>query len=283
MRKILFAAFLLSSSVSFSQVRLGLFGGVSNYQGDMIQGAYVARFTKPAIGITGSYPISDRFALRAGFTYGKVAGDDKYNVESVRTRNLNFETKITEFALLGEFTVFSLDNIRWSPYVFGGVAVYHFNPYTEDSSGNRIFLQPLGTEGQGIDGYDKPYSLTQLALPFGGGVKYAISDRVQLGLEVGLRKTFTDYLDDVSTNYADEADLLAAKGPLAVELSYRTDELPGGSQAYPAKGAQRGGAKEKDWYYFSGLHLTFALGEGGGGFLGGGRGKRGYGCPSVPL
>ena len=277
MRKSLTLVLIFFSTVSFAQsFHVGVFGGISNYQGDLVDKFYVLRFTKPAIGITGNYDLSTRVTLRAGLTFGAVEGDDKYNRESVSFRNLNFKSKISELSLIGEFNVFSLDAIRWTPYAFGGVALFHFNPYTSDSANSKIFLKPLTTEGQGIAGYDtKPYSLTQLAIPLGGGIKYSISDNVRLGFEVGLRKLFTDHLDDVSTTYADEFDLIAARGPQAADLAYRGDELPGG-QPYPAKGAQRGGSKEKDWYYFTGLHLTFRLGAGGGG-----RGK--YGCPSVPL
>jgi hypothetical protein len=277
MRKSLTLLFVFFTTVSFAQsFHIGLFGGIANYQGDVVDKFYVMRFAKPAVGITGNYDISSRVTLRAGFTYGALEGDDKYNRESVSFRNLNFKTKISEFSLVGEFNVFNLESIRWTPYAFGGVAIFHFNPYTSDSAGNKVFLKPLSTEGQGIEGYNTdPYPLTQLALPFGGGIKYSISDNVRLGFEVGLRKLFTDHIDDVSTNYVDAADLLAARGQRAVDLAYRGDELPGGSP-YPAKGEQRGGAKQKDWYYFTGLHLTFRLGTGGGG-----KGK--YGCPAVPL
>ncbi|MES2880762.1 MAG: DUF6089 family protein, partial [Bacteroidota bacterium] len=140
-----------------------------------------------------------------------------------------------------------------------------------------VYLQPLNTEGQGIQGYpSQPYKLMQFAIPFGAGIKYAISDKVHLGLETGLRKTFTDYLDDLSTNYADANDLLAQRGQLSVDLAYRGDELPNGDINYPAKGQTRGGAKYKDYYYFTGLHLTFKLGNSEGG-----RTKSGIGCPTV--
>ncbi len=102
---------------------------------------------------------------------------------------------------------------------------------------NRVYLKPLSTEGEGLPGYPdrKPYSLTQLAIPFGGGVKFAITNDWHIGLEVGLRKLFTDYLDDVSSTYADPNDLLTAKGQLAVDLSYRGDEVVGGDPVYPTK------------------------------------------------
>jgi hypothetical protein len=262
---------LLLTICSFGQVSLGLFGGISNYQGDLVSEHYIGRFTKPAIGLTASYDYSDRFTFTAGLIFSKVMGDDKYNSKDyLKLRNLNFESRITEASIVAEYNVFNISSTRWSPYVFGGVAIYHFNPFTRDSSDNKVFLKPLSTEGQGLPGYPevKPYSLTQLAIPFGGGIKYALSDRVQVGLQVGFRKLFTDYLDDISGNYADAADLFAERGQQAVDYSYRGDEVAGGDPFYPTKGSQRGGAEEKDWYYFTGLHLRFQLGGGGGGSRG---------------
>lgn len=277
----LFLLFL--SNIVFSQsFHVGLFGGISNYQGDLTDKYYVGKLTKPAFGLTGMYEVSDRVSIRAGLTFAKIAGADQYlSKDYLRTRNLSFESNITEFSLLGEFNVFNLNSIRWTPYVFGGLAVFKFNPYTYDTTNTKYYLKPLSTEGQGLEQYPerKPYSLTQFAIPFGGGIKYAINDRLRLGLELGFRKTFTDYLDDVSTNYADAADLLAARGPKAVELAYRAGELPGGNTTYPAKGSQRGGSNQQDIYYFTGLHLTYRLG-GGDGFMGGGN-RKGLGCPIV--
>ena len=176
---------------------------------------------------------------------------------------------------MGEYTIFNLSEIRWSPYIFAGLAVYHFDPYTYDETGIQTYLKPLTTEGQGLQGYPKAYSLTQFSIPFGGGIKYAISERVHLWLEAGLRKTFTDYLDDVSTGYADPNDLLAGNGQRSVDLSYRGDEV--GFPDYPVKGFTRGNPESKDYYYFTGLHLSFALGSG----EGRGSGVKGYGCPKV--
>jgi hypothetical protein len=258
---------------SFAQFRLGIFGGLSNYQGDLVDKYY--KSSRGAFGITGTYQLSQRFSLRAGLTFAKVAGADSLNQQAdLRARNLSFQSSITEFSLVGEYNIFNIEQVRWTPYVFGGVAVFRFNPYTLDASGNEVFLQPLTTEGQGLPGYpNQPYRLTQFAIPFGGGVKYALSDRVQLGLELGLRKLFTDYLDDVSGNYADEADLLAGRGQQSADLAYRGDELPGGDPVAPGKGITRGSPKFKDYYYFTGLHLNIQLGES--------RDRSGLGCPKV--
>lgn len=267
----------LASLPALAQTEVGLFGGLSSYQGDLTEKPFA--LSKPAAGITLGFPVSQRFTVRAGLTFAKVAGADSlHEKDYLRERNLSFQSPLTELMVRGEYHLFNLENIRWTPYIFAGIAAYRFNPYTNDERGNRVYLKPLTTEGQGLPGYTtKPYSLTQVALPFGGGFRFAISDRTRLGMEMGFRKLFTDYLDDVSTNYAAADDLLAAHGQRAVDIAYRADEA-GGNPVYPAKGAQRGGAEQKDWYYFTGLHLTISLGEGGRGM-----GRRGgYGCPEVP-
>ncbi|MBA2745039.1 MAG: outer membrane beta-barrel protein [Flavisolibacter sp.] len=274
MKKILCLAFILSVSVtSFAQFRLGVFGGLSNYQGDLVDKPFQS--SRAAVGITGTFTLSQRFNIRTGITFGRVAAADSLsNSEVLRSRNLSFQSNIAEFSVLAEYNIFNIEQVRWTPYVFAGLALYHFDPFTYGQDGIQTYLQPLTTEGQGIEGYgSKPYNLTQIAIPFGGGIKYAISDRVHLGLELGLRKLFTDHLDDVSGNYADPGELVAARGPRSAELAYRGDEVAGGELLAPDKGAMRGSPKYKDYYYFTGLHLSFQLGNGGG--------DKGYGCPKV--
>ena len=272
---------IFSVMLAGAQLHVGGFAGVSNYQGDLTDKIYGSKMIRPALGVGLEYEFSDRFSLRSAFTYGKVAGDDKKNGSELKPRNLNFTTNIFEFGLTGEFRLLSLSELSWTPYVMAGVAFYNFDPYTEDAAGNKVFLKPLSTEGQGLSQYPnkKPYSNTQFAIPFGAGVKYQMTPDITVGFETGIRKLFTDYLDDVSTTYADEADLLAQRGPKSVELSYRADEVEGGTTAYPAKGSQRGNPKLNDWYYFTGLRFTIRLG--GGYNPSSANSKRNTGCPVV--
>jgi hypothetical protein len=286
MRKLVaFFPLLFISIISFSQVHIGVFAGTGNYQGDLVDGLFVQKLTRFSAGVTGQYELKDRLMLRTGLTFAQIAGSDKYNEKDyLKLRNLSFESNVLEFHVGAEFYTFSFENKRWSPYVFGGLAVYHYNPYVLTTDREKIFLRPLSTEGQGLSGYpdSRPYALTQLAIPFGAGIKFALNDKLRVGIETGWRKLFTDHLDDVSSNYADENDLRAARGELAVQLAYRGDEVPGGIQTYPLKGEQRGGADQKDWYYLTGITLSYRLG-GGGLFSGGGGGKGKYGCPKVPM
>ena len=280
--------FLILTSLSFSafsqNFHIGLFGGLSNYQGDLTDKFYVKNSSKAAAGINLQYELSDRVLLRGGFMYGKITGNDDFNTKTyLQLRNLDFTSSIAEVSVIAEYSIFNINNIRWTPYLFGGVALFRFNPYTHGLDHEKIFLKPLSTEGQGLEGYpeSRPYSLTQVALPFGGGFKYALNDNVRIGAEVGIRKTFTDYIDDVSTNYADPSNLLEQRGQQAVDFAYRGDEVIGGNPAYPTKGDQRGGAEQKDLYYFSGLTLSFRIGGGYGSTFAGKGGRSRLDCPKV--
>jgi hypothetical protein len=287
MQKILFILlFLFTLTSSRAQFQVGIFGGIANYQGDLVDQAY--QTPRGAIGATLNYEISGRLSIRGGFTYAKVAGADSLSKkQDLRLRNLSFQSSISEVSLVGEFNTFNMYERRWSPYLFAGLAAYHYNPYAYDRTGRKVFLKPLSTEGQDLPGYpdSKDYPLFQLAIPFGGGIKFDVNDRFRIAVEVGMRKLFTDYLDDVSGNYADPNDLLAQKGPESVDLSYRGDEVPGGNLNYPLKGEQRGSPKYKDFYYLTGIHISYRLPEGMNSSRGesySGRAKKArYGCPTV--
>ncbi len=268
MRKLLLVGVLLPLFTR-AQWKVNLFGGFSNYIGDLQSHSYTTQQSNGSFGAGLQYDLSGHFSVLSNLTYGRVSAADGYSDEAVlRARNLNFETVIGEWNLLLEYNLLDLRDHRLTPYVFAGVAVYHFNPYSYDTLGHKVYLRPLSTEGEGLSQYPdrKPYALTQMAIPFGGGIKFRVSDRVTIAYEIGLRKLFTDYLDDVSTRYVDRATLLAAKGPEAVEMAYRGNQLEGGS-AYPNEGAIRGASKYKDWYYMSGIRVTIALNDGTSGFL----------------
>jgi hypothetical protein len=279
-----FLLLLLSLQTSAQSWHIGISGGMANYNGDMLDKLYVMKQTNGYIGADVHYEISARIQLRAGFNFARVNGNDRYGSKDyLQKRNLNFESAISEFSLGAEFFLFDLSEEKMSPYLFASLAYFHFNPYTYDSSGKKTFLSRLSTEGQGLYPDRKKYSLSQIAIPVGGGLRVSITDNIRIGFELGFRKLFTDYLDDVSTTYADYNDLLSAKGPVAVGLAYREDELPGGNPLYPDKGTQRGNYKQKDTYYFTGLTISYRLGYGGGSMFNS-PGKKGkYGCPTVPL
>ncbi len=272
-----FSFFLfLNQAVNAQNFHLDLFAGTSNYQGDLQDKRFTFNQAHFAGGFGLSYDLTDHFSLRTGISFGKVSGDDKLGRNQIR--NLNFTSKITEGMLGVNYYITPLADHALTPYVFAGVAVYHFDPYTHDTAGNKFYLKPLSTEGEGFITGKNNYNLTQVAIPFGGGVKLSLTDNINVGLEVGFRKLLTDYLDDVSGNYVDETLLQTNRGAKAVELAYRGNELKTGSPFYPAAGAQRGSPKNKDWYYFTGLTLSLRLEKRSQAGYSHGK-KSEYGCP----
>ncbi|MHA4842747.1 DUF6089 family protein [Flavitalea antarctica] len=261
--RVLFVCLFFIPLLGFSQQRVHVtaFGGFANYSGDLQTKRLTLDQSHGTFGLGLKLDITNHFSARAGFNYGRLEGNDKKNEGLLKARNLNFQTGIVEGNLMIEYTLLDLSEKKFSPFAFAGVAIYHFNPYTYDTLGNRINLQPLGTEGQGLAQYPdrKPYNLTQFAIPFGAGVKLRVSDNVVLSYEIGLRKLFTDHLDDVSNTYVDQTLLNQARGPRAVEMAYRGGELKDGDPNYPADGTTRGGPKYKDWYYFTGVGISIGI------------------------
>jgi hypothetical protein len=265
-------SFSLLSLISAAQgLHLNLFLGTANYKGDLQDKVFTFNDAHLAGGLGFSYDLSNRVALRAGFKIGKISADDKNGPN--KARNLNFTSQITEGDIDLQYFITPMGLHSLSPYVFAGVALYHFDPYTYDSTGHKYYLRYLSTEGEGFMPGRKPYHITQVGIPFGAGVKLWLSDNINAGFEVGFRKLFTDYLDDVSTTYVDAATLAANRGAKAVELAYRGDEVKEGSPVYPAGGTQRGNSVNKDWYYFAGFTLSFRL------LNGNFRSGKGLACP----
>jgi len=259
------------------RLQLNLLGGFSNYSGDITQANFSFRQAQGVVGIGASYYVKPRLAVRLDYNSGRVKADDKLNGPiELQQRNLNFTSTIKDLSLRLEYDVNDFSYHAISPYVFGGFSGFKYNPYTTDETGAKVYLRPLSTEGQGLAAYPdrKVYSKYGLAILAGGGIKYALSDDITLGFELGYRKTNTDYLDDVSSTYVDEATLLTAKGATAVALAWRGDEKSN-PMAYPAEGSTRGSTKHKDYYYFGQFRVSIGTQWLSGSFAK----KPKYGCP----
>lgn len=235
---------------------LGIFGGIVSYQGDLQPTSFDFERARPMFSISLRQPLSNKFSVRAGFSVGSVAATDRHNRGYLKPRNLSFRTDIQEAFLYLDWSLLDLANYRMTPFGYAGGAYFHFNPYTHDASGQKVYLKPLSTEGQGLPDYPdrKEYSLYQPAIAFGGGLRYALTNDFLVTFETGQRKSFIDYIDDVSKNYVDKDKLMAAKGPKAVELAWRGDEVHNGAP-YPNDGEQRGTPTEMDWYYYIGVTI----------------------------
>lgn len=253
LKKFSILAFLFLPLLMIGQyTEIGLIAGTSNYQGDLApQNLKVSLGkTHAFFGAFGRYNINDFVSAKVALSYGTISGND---ADNNRSRNLSFKSDLIDVSITGEFNIlgyqpYALQRV-FSPYVFAGIGFVHFNPRTE-YEGEWVELQPLGTEGQGLANHGSKYGLVQLVIPFGGGLKYAINDQWNLGIEMGLRKTFTDYLDDVSGQYVDEAELAAGNGDLAAALANRSGEAI-------TAGSFRGNPDVKDWYIFTGFSVSY--------------------------
>ncbi|GHB53722.1 DUF6089 family protein [Persicitalea jodogahamensis] len=301
------AQFKSSNFVPYSSVSVGI--GTSSYYGDLAPYSrpFASTFGMMRWSVTADYTrhFTPRFGARASFTWARISGDDfQMNKGSNGralsfARNLHFRNDLKEFALTGIFKIIpdsrSYDRRpQFSPYIFAGIAAVAHNPMARvpDLDGNQwVKLQPLGTEGQGSPGdYAKPYSLVQLAIPVGFGLRYKINQRFDVSAELGFRFTSTDYLDDVSGNYPDPNVL---KDDLSRAMSNRSAEptaaRKGGDRTaglrnflaeqygindagidpfvaigqtdYASPGTPRGNPARKDSYMLGSIHLTYIIGS----------------------
>jgi hypothetical protein len=236
--------------------------GGSNYQGEMQEFIFDFKGMRPASAFGIHYAPNAFLSFQAEFMVGKLSGRDALNSmnQSNRVRNLSFESGLQELSILARFNLLNSNRIPVVPYGTGGVAVFRVDPFTTDGEGNKVFLYPLSTEGQGLPQYPKRHvqNRVRLSLPFGPGLEVRLTKYLRIDLEVLFRKTFTDYIDDVSSEYPDEAILLAARGPKAVELSWRGDEVAGGNPNFPAAGSQRGNPLHMDWYHSFNVRLRLS-------------------------
>lgn len=236
---------------------MGFFGGGSYYIGDLNPLQHFV-YSKPAFGGIFRYNLTKRYSLRFTGSYGQVYGNDADSDDPFQVnRNLSFKSDILELAFGVEIDLFdyNINNMKdpISPYFFYEIAFFKMNP-TAELNGEYYTLQNLGTEGQGTSLSDRqPYKLNQLSIPLGLGVKFNIRKRLAISVEYGIRKTFTDYLDDVSGAYVDPDMLASYNGSLAAELSDRTLDNSNLSNT----GFNRGNSSNKDWYAFYGIMITF--------------------------
>lgn len=266
---------------------IGFHLNAMNYFGDIVPESDFTslRFksTRPNIGVSYTRRFTPRISVRAALAWGRITGDDAKSAAANEAdnvpryiRNLSFRNDIKELSFVGTVDLFEnrgnyLKRPDFSPYAFAGVAVFAHNPKAE-YRGEFVALQPLGTEGQNLSKdetndpqalYDDPYSRVQIAIPFGLGVKYKLDKNWDLGFEIGWRKTFTDYLDDVSGFYADPT-ALAESNPLSAALADRSNEgayeqVFGNQPGWGQYGDQRGDRTDKDWYIVTGFNLTYIL------------------------
>ena len=291
--------FLISFSKSFSQsllfgknsqLEVGLALGPSFFLGDLggtkgIGQPFVKDvnfpYTKFMGGIYATYFPAEWIGIRAAFNMGQIEANDSIIKDKGgwehdrKQRNLSFKSNMLEGYVALEVypTVFfeQYEELKGKlrPYGLIGIGVFHFNPrakYYGPNGAAWVDLRPLRLEGQDMAEYPdrKQYSLTQIEIPMGFGVKYYIKDNMYVGLELLHRKTFTDYLDNVSKTYIDpklfDTYLSPAQAAQAKQLMYR-ERFYNPSISRPTINEQRGDPKENDAYFSTLIKIGWRIGN----------------------
>jgi hypothetical protein len=276
MKNFILALFILPSlflkvSAQDAYEQLGEFGltvGAAHYFGDLNTRGKINR-PKPTLGIFYKKQFNNYLGIRASAHYAQLGYSDIYSdADFQKRRNLSFNTDIFEFAVQGDFNFFKFmpgdPNYTFTPFVALGVGAFSFNPYSY-LDGKQVYLRPLGTEGQNIDYTDpatgknrSPYGSIAICFPIGAGIKYNISNNVNLSFQITHRLTLTDYLDDVSTTYIgiDKFPVLNGQTSIAGVLQDRSYET---STPIGVEGRQRGLSKQKDQFITAEIGISFSI------------------------
>lgn len=272
MRKLLLIlVFSLVSVVSgYSQyyIDYGVSAGVSNYLGEFGGGEGTRRdgfvdmkldYSRWTLGGFFRYRVSPKIAVKGSLNYIRLSGDDADTDNPARrARNLNFKNDMFEFLATGEFYIYKVNDVgrtgRYSTdfnlYFFGGVGLFYSNPKGFDELNNSwVSLKPLQTEGVS-------YSSINFTVPLGIGFYYTLSRKYRLGMEIGWRTTFTDYIDDASTVYTTNYDGLTNKTSQEVidEVNDETVQLH-----HFQVGSKRGDSEHDDAYVTATVNFSWAI------------------------
>lgn len=240
---ILFCVITVSS---FSQEHnIGIIVGGSNYHGDLAP-EIAFKETHLSGGLFYKYDFNKYWAVRPSISYLKISGNDQ-NFKDNRLRNLSFQSEIFEVSSIFEFNFMPFSNNKYHEsltfYALVGPGVMYHSPKTI-LEGEKYDLQKMRVEGT-------RYSKIQLVIPFGGGVKYMLTKNLMIGGEINWRRTFTDYLDDVSGVYPS----LNALDDTQAKLADRSYEVSESGLPLSTSGQMRGDPNLRDWYF----SVTFSI------------------------
>lgn len=259
--------FLLCCTHLYAQkTELGGLIGPTYYWGDIVNNIELSN-----VKLGGSffvrYHYTPRVAFRANLSYARVTGADSVTGATVwqTNRNLSFWTHIVEASGVVEYNILRDENTgrkinnRGIPYVYGGLAVFYFNPKaTNPISGKEVALQPLQLNGVS-------YSRVALSIPIGLGYRYYLNRNWQVGFEFGLRYSLSSYIDDVggksiypkleSLN-GDDARVLWSPSPKRLGQIQET----GSTYVGGPEGKERG---KNEWvsdvYFLTGITVSYRL------------------------
>lgn len=252
MKKFLLVVFSSACLQGASQTaEVGIQAGAASYWGDLAPMVSLNEI-QPAFGIFGRLNFNHTWAMKAELNQLALSGSDA-NFDLNSQRNLSFRSNVTELNLLLEFNYLKYGphvlNSKITSYVFAGFGAFLFNPQAHVNN-TWLDLRDYRTEGVSYGSYN-------FSVPFGMGFKYMAGNRIALETQLGFRRTFTDYLDDVSTVYQDVQAQFNDGGLISATLMDRSIELYGTPRFQ--KGYLRGDPEYKDWYFILTVAVAYRL------------------------
>lgn len=239
----------------------GITGGVAHYFGDLNNRGAINR-PKIALGAFFRKQFGNYTALRITGNFAQLGYSDKYSKnEFQQRRNLSFNTNIFEIAARGDFNFFKFiptdPSHSFTPYATIGVGIFSYDPYAF-YNGQKIYLRPLNTEGETFYKGRKAYGAMAICFPIGFGIKYAITEKVNISCEAAYRFTTTDYIDDVSTTYIGIDKFPSPNGGKSVAAIMQDRSFETGTPI-GIEGRQRGFSKQKDSYAILEVGISFNI------------------------
>jgi hypothetical protein len=238
--------------------------GIAYYKGDMVDPRELG-ILKPNIAFGAEYFVLPRISVRAGLTWFQMAGKDSKANDDRIERNLHFRSSSLELNATGAVNLIPTgerfyQRARINLHAWAGIGVLYFNPKAQ-YQGDWVALAPLHTE-------NKKYSRIQPVIPFGLGVRIKVDPFFNVLIEGGYRKTFTDYLDDVSSRrYANstelESDLARAladrriEGFIARGQDYNAEKYT--DPEWASTHGRRGNPKNDDGYFIGNITVQYYI------------------------
>jgi hypothetical protein len=239
---------------------LGDIGGKEKTRRDFVADMKLAK-TRWNVGGFVRYKWRPRLSLKLAVDYIRLEGDDKLSSNPGRRyRNFNFRNDIYDAAFTGEYFFYENNDLGntyryrngFRAYLFAGIGGFYNNPKTF-YQGSWVALRPYATEGYA-------YKAIQLNIPMGVGFYFTFNKKHRIGFEMNYRKTFTDYIDDISGNYPEpQAGYIGGLILRTQELDLKTQlEDPGAYKSHDW-GMKRGEKSNKDAYLTVGLSYSYVI------------------------
>jgi len=277
-------AFLSVLSLNAQEMDFGLNLGAANYLGEIGGSSGEARgflldmrFDQTSFAVGGffRYSFSNSLAAKLSVNFARIEGADSLSDNPNRiARNLSFRTDMIEATLTGEYAFLVLNDLSrrsksrvdFRAHAFTGAGVLFYYPYAQ-ANNEWFYLRPLQTEG-----VENAYNEMTIVVPLGIGASFTFNNKIRLGMEIGYRFSFTDYLDDVSTDYAydprspeDDVELPFEESKI---FANRSDEayargnpdLP--DRGFFRRGSIRGNPDTNDGYLLAQFNISMVVGGG---------------------